>query len=83
MPQGKPAGTACVQLDDTMRCRLFGRAERPAVCGSLQPSAEMCGSNRTEALAWLKALDAATQPCGQAPGEPGAARQLTSVHCLR
>jgi Fe-S-cluster containining protein len=41
MPRGKPAGTRCVQLDASLRCRLFGRPERPAVCGTLQPGAEM------------------------------------------
>ncbi len=62
MPQGKPAGVPCVQLDESLRCRLFGLPERPAVCGSLQPSVEMCGNGRTEALAWLAALDLATRP---------------------
>lgn len=62
MPQGKPAGVPCVQLDEALRCRLFGLPQRPAVCASLQPSAEMCGNHRTQALAWLTALDRATQP---------------------
>ena len=64
MPQGKPAGVPCVQLDEALRCRLFGRPERPAVCASLQPSAEMCGTDRVQALAWLQRLDAATAPPG-------------------
>jgi len=64
MPQGKPAGVPCVQLDEALRCRLFGRPERPAVCASLQPSAEMCGTDRAQALAWLQRLDAATAPPG-------------------
>ena len=38
MPQGKPAGVPCVQLDADMRCRIFGRPERPAFCGGLKPS---------------------------------------------
>jgi Fe-S-cluster containining protein len=64
MPQGKPAGTPCVQLDDALRCRLFGRPERPAVCGGLQPSPEMCGTDRTQAMLWLTRLEAATRPPG-------------------
>lgn len=56
----KPAGVPCPQLDEALRCRLFGRPERPAVCGSLQPSAEMCGSDRTQALRWLQQLERAT-----------------------
>lgn len=62
MPQGKPAGVRCVQLDDADRCRLFGRPERPAVCGSLQPAPEMCGADRTHALAWLTRLEHQTHP---------------------
>jgi len=62
MPQGKPAGVPCVQLDEQWRCRLFGHPSRPAVCGSLQPSAEMCGPDRTHALQWLQRLDALTAP---------------------
>lgn len=60
MPHGKPAGVPCVQLTADLRCRLFGQAERPAVCASLRPSAEMCGRSREEALEWLAALEAAT-----------------------
>ena len=62
MPLGKPAGVRCVQLDADDRCQLFGLPTRPAVCGSLQPSAEMCGASREAAIAWLVALDGATRP---------------------
>ena len=62
MPQGKPAGVRCVQLDDDLRCRLFGKPERPAVCVSLRPSEDMCGANRAEAMQRLDALEVATTP---------------------
>ncbi|MBT9596132.1 MAG: YkgJ family cysteine cluster protein [Vitreoscilla sp.] len=62
MPGGKPAGVRCVQLDDDDRCRLFGDPRRPAVCGTLTPSAEMCGSRREAAMAWLEHLELATTP---------------------
>ena len=62
MPHGKPAGAPCVQLDETMRCRLFGKPERPAFCATLRPSADMCGSERTDALALLAAMERATAP---------------------
>ena len=67
MPHGKPAGQPCVQLDAAGRCRLFGQPDRPAVCSSLQPSADMCGSHRDHAMQWLARLEAAT-----APGAPPA-----------
>jgi uncharacterized protein len=62
MPQGKPAGVRCVQLDEANRCRLFGRPERPAFCGGLQPSVEMCGHTREQAMAWIASLERATAP---------------------
>jgi uncharacterized protein len=62
MPQGKPAGIRCAQLMDDNRCAVFGKPERPAFCGSLQPSAEMCGATREDALAWLAQLERATMP---------------------
>lgn len=61
MSGGKPAGIPCVQLTPDLRCALFGKPERPAVCSSLRPSAEMCGSGRTDALTFLAALEAATR----------------------
>lgn len=62
MPQGKPAGVPCVQLDDELRCRLFGQPERPAVCGGLRPSADMCGDDRVYAMHWLTRLENLTRP---------------------
>ncbi|WP_425476741.1 YkgJ family cysteine cluster protein [Xanthomonas pisi] len=62
MPNGKPAGVACVQLDVQLGCRLFGSPQRPAVCGSLLPSLEMCGNSREQALRMLAALEQATRP---------------------
>ena len=62
MPGGKPAGVSCAHLLEDFRCALFGQASRPAFCGGLQPSAEMCGSDRTQAIVWLTALEQATLP---------------------
>ncbi|MGD9869718.1 MAG: YkgJ family cysteine cluster protein [Thauera sp.] len=60
MPQGKPAGVRCVQLDEADRCRLFGDPRRPAVCASLKPAAEMCGAERAQAMHYLHTLEALT-----------------------
>lgn len=62
MPDGKPAGVRCIQLDDDNQCMIFGQAERPAFCGSLQPSAEMCGETREQAITWLTRLEQLTLP---------------------
>ena len=62
MPSGKPAGVPCIQLDADLRCKLFGRPERPSFCAGLQPSAEMCGDDREQAIVWLAALEQATRP---------------------
>lgn len=62
MPHGKPAGVRCIQLSEDNRCRIFGLPERPACCGGLAPSAEMCGSSRLEAMRWLTRLEAETVP---------------------
>ena len=60
MPHGKPAGVACVQLTVDLRCAIFGRPERPAVCASLRPTEEMCGARREQALEFLVRLEQAT-----------------------
>jgi len=62
MPQGKPAGVRCVQLDDDLRCRIFGHPGRPAVCAALQPHPSMCGDSRQQAEAYLMQLEQLTHP---------------------
>jgi Fe-S-cluster containining protein len=60
MPNGKPAGVRCIQLNDANDCMIFGQPGRPAVCSSLQPSQEMCGSDREHAMVFLATLDRLT-----------------------
>jgi uncharacterized protein len=62
MPDGKPAGVRCIQLDTQNRCKIFGQSERPAFCASLQPSEEMCGETREQAIEWLSKLELLTIP---------------------
>lgn len=62
MPDGKPAGVRCVQLDARNACRIFGRPDRPAVCRQLRPEPSMCGSSAADALRRLTELERAT--CG-------------------
>lgn len=62
MPNGKPAGVMCANLDAQLRCQVFGSASRPAVCAGLAPNREMCGDDRTQALAFLAELERLTAP---------------------
>ena len=65
MEGGKPAGVPCVQLTRDYRCALFGDPSRPACCGGLRPSMEMCGASREQALSGLARLEALTAPDGK------------------
>ena len=71
MPDGKPAGVPCAQLDAALRCRVFGRPERPAFCAGLRPSAEMCGVDREHAIGWLTRLERMTAPATAGASAPG------------
>ncbi|WP_020650682.1 hypothetical protein [Solimonas variicoloris] len=62
MPGGKPAGVPCLHLRTDLGCDLFGDPRRPAVCGGLQPSLEMCGDGREYALRHLSELERDTAP---------------------
>ena len=62
MPEGKPANTRCVQLSELNLCMIFGSPLRPKVCSGLQPTAEMCGSTRQQAITYLLELEALTAP---------------------
>ena len=74
MPAGKPAGVRCVQLDEASHCRLFGLPERPQVCSSLRPTAQMCGGSSSQAMAWLTWLEQRTDPAAwPASAAPGGA----------
>ena len=60
MPDGKPAGVRCIQLNALNQCMIFGKPDRPAVCESLQPSTEMCGETHEYAMHYLSRLDELT-----------------------
>ena len=56
-----PAGIRCFQLTEDSKCRLFGSKDRPAVCGSLRPSEEMCGTTDRDAFDYLEELERLTE----------------------
>jgi Fe-S-cluster containining protein len=62
MPNGKPAGTRCIQLTGDNYCKLFGKPERPLFCTKLKSSLDMCGSNRNEAMLRIDLLEQLTKP---------------------
>lgn len=64
MPNGKPAGVRCTQLDDDNRCRIFGKPERPQVCSDFQAEREFCGDTPEEALERMSALETITRVQG-------------------
>ena len=62
MPHGKAANERCVQLSENNLCKLFGSPQRPKVCQSLQPSPEMCATDRDAAMRYLLQLEEMTSP---------------------
>ncbi|MEN5913702.1 YkgJ family cysteine cluster protein [Klebsiella pneumoniae] len=62
MPQGKPANVRCVQLSNDNLCNIFGSELRPKVCGNLQPSPDMCSTDRDAAITYLLHLESSTAP---------------------
>ena len=62
MPEGKPAGLACVHLSSESKCGLFGNPRRPPVCADFRPEASVCGGSRAEALNLLTLLEITTAP---------------------
>ncbi len=59
MPEGKPAGVACVNLDDQGRCLVYVR--RPRVCREFNADAEVCGNDAGDAIRLLGELEQATK----------------------
>ncbi|WP_307177208.1 YkgJ family cysteine cluster protein [Duganella sp. Root1480D1] len=53
MPEGKPAGMPCIQLDAQRRCKLYGLPERPLVCVQFSADEAVCGESREQAMRWL------------------------------
>lgn len=60
MPQGKPAGIRCVQLNEQNLCRLFGLPGRPQVCLEFTPIRSICGETDSFAMQQLSLLESMT-----------------------
>lgn len=61
MPGGKPAGIACIHLDEFFACCLFGTPERPDLCAQFKPELAVCGDNRAHAMRLIQTLEIATE----------------------
>ena len=68
MPDGKPAGVACVHLDANRACRLFGDPRRPPVCAAFIAEPWICGENRQQAEARIATLELASMPANAGRG---------------
>ncbi|WP_016955188.1 YkgJ family cysteine cluster protein [Catenovulum agarivorans] len=60
MPNGKPAGVRCVQLDDNNLCKIFGQPQRPKVCLQFKAEPQICGSSAEQALRIISDLEGLT-----------------------
>ncbi len=60
MPEGKPAGVRCIQLNEKNLCMIFGKPSRPSVCGQFQAETPICGERDEDAMSNLIALETMT-----------------------
>jgi hypothetical protein len=60
MPDGKPAGVRCIQLDADNFCLIFGQPQRPAVCSAFHAAEYVCGSSAAEAIQLIGWLEQST-----------------------
>ena len=60
MPDGKPAGVRCYNLDDNNCCLIHGTEEYPDVCRAFSATPELCGKSNKEAYERLGELEALT-----------------------
>ncbi|MGO2498341.1 MAG: YkgJ family cysteine cluster protein [Vibrio litoralis] len=60
MPDGKPAGVRCIQLNEDNLCKLFGKPERPKVCHAFKAEKAICGKTDQEALFIISDLEKIT-----------------------
>ncbi|MCW3788691.1 YkgJ family cysteine cluster protein [Plebeiibacterium sediminum] len=57
MKEGKKAGVRCLHLTDDNKCELFGKPERPDVCGGFKAEKLFCGDNKEQAFKILAGLE--------------------------
>ncbi len=60
MPDGKPAGVRCINLDDKYMCGVWGTDDYPDVCRRFRADPTVCGESRDEALVLLTVMERQT-----------------------
>ena len=62
MPEGKPAGMRCVNLDKDNYCTLHNTKLYPSICKSFPADIEMCGNSNEHAYKYIEELEKQTKP---------------------
>nr|WP_271274625.1 YkgJ family cysteine cluster protein [Aliamphritea hakodatensis] len=62
MPEGKPAGVRCINLDAGNNCLIWQRDDYPLVCQDFTAHREHCADNRLQALQILTRMEDETRP---------------------
>ena len=62
MPNGKPAGVRCFNLNDDNRCNIFHDPARPQLCDGFKAGEDVCGGSREGALKLITYWEEATAP---------------------
>ncbi|MFK8042283.1 YkgJ family cysteine cluster protein [Congregibacter sp.] len=61
MPDGKPAGIACINLDArTKSCKIWETHDYPKVCRDFSPHKDVCGDSREHAISLISILEIKT-----------------------
>lgn len=60
MPDGKPAGVRCIQLNEDNLCKLFGKPDRPTVCHAFKAEISICGKDNQDAINIITELETIT-----------------------
>lgn len=62
MPNGKPAGVHCINLDQQLNCRIWNQPDYPPLCRAFKAAPEHCGDSQAQALRIITELEQATAP---------------------
>jgi hypothetical protein len=62
MPEGKPGGVRCDNLDASNRCIIWNKAGYPEACRNFTPNLEFCGISNEEAYMLIAEWERNTIP---------------------